>query len=112
MQFWSKGLGKRSLGIDCGSESVSVENGLVQLRGTVKPPLTWTYTITMDAADWAGCFDVALGPPVVRYLLHPKRWPLALRAAWHFAAFLWAYGMTLRGRRVVRDVSRSASGRV
>jgi hypothetical protein len=30
MEFWSKGLGKRSLGIACGTEEVSAENG----RGT------------------------------------------------------------------------------
>jgi len=98
MEFWSKGLGKRSLGIACGTEEVSVEDGLVHLRGTVQPPLSWAYTITMDEADWAGFFEIALGPTVVRYLLHPRRWHLALRAGWHFVAFLVAYTIALSRR--------------
>ena len=65
------------------------------LRGTVKPPLSWAYAVTMDQADGVGFFDVALGPAVVRYLLHPRRWPLALRAGWHFGAFLCAYAIAL-----------------
>jgi len=51
MEFWSRGLGKRSLGIACGTEAVSVENGLVHLRRTVKPPLSWAYTM---ALAWRG----------------------------------------------------------
>jgi hypothetical protein len=36
-----------------------------------------------------------LGPVVVGYLLHPRRWSVAFRAGWHFGAFLLAYAVAL-----------------
>ncbi|MFQ5697132.1 MAG: hypothetical protein ACE5IL_02475 [Myxococcota bacterium] len=91
MQFWSRGLGRRSMGIDCGTEKVAVEGNRIVLRGTVRPPLSWPYTITMDADDWVAFFELTVHPTIVRYLLHPRRWRVALRALGHLLAFLAAY---------------------
>jgi hypothetical protein len=90
MRFWSKGLGKRCLAMDCGKEAVAIDGSAMRLSGRVKPPLGWAYTITMDESDWLDFVELTLHPTMVRYLLRRRRLGLALRAAWHLSLFYLA----------------------
>jgi hypothetical protein len=83
MRFWSKGLGKRSLGMNCGKEAVQVESATMILAGKVRPPLGWAYTITMDETDWLDFIELTFHPTIVRYLTRRGRLGLALRAGWN-----------------------------
>ncbi len=91
MRFWSKGLGKRCLAMDCGKEAVAIEGSAMVLSGKVRPPLGWAYTITMDETDWLDFIELTLHPAMIRYLLHRRRFGLALRAAWHLSLFYIAF---------------------
>lgn len=93
MRFWSKGLGKRSLSMDCGKEAVSIQEQAVVLSGRVRPPLGWSYTITMDGDDWLDFIELSLHPTIIRYLLRKRRFGLALKAGWHLA---WLYATVAR----------------
>lgn len=97
MKFWSKGLGRRCLEIDCGSETPAVEGDQLALSGVVRPPLAWAYTITMDAEDWVAFMGLTLRPAVVAHLARRARWGLALRAAWHMNLFLIGLALALSG---------------
>ncbi len=97
MKFWSKGLGKRCLYVDCGSEEPSVEGDQLVLEGTTPPPLNWAYTMQMDGVDWIEFVSFALRPKVVRHMLARRRWGLALQAGWHMAWFVAAVVFTLPG---------------
>ncbi len=85
MRFWSKGLGKRSLSMDCGKEAVTIQDQTVVLSGKVRPPLGWSYTITMDGDDWLDFIELSLHPTIIRYLMRKRRLGLALKAGWHLA---------------------------
>lgn len=71
MEFWSTGLGKRSMGINVGEETVKVSENDVLLTGTVRPPLSWHYTITMDKDDWGAFIETAFHPVIISYLIKP-----------------------------------------
>ncbi len=96
MEFWSKGLGKRSsLVILCGTETAQIKDRLIVLTGQTHAPVRWTYTMTMAAEDFRDFFGLALSAPVVRILL---RRPLALlRAAGWIALFFARYALALMG---------------
>ncbi len=102
MRFWSKGLGKRCLVMDCGTESVRVDGALVVLSGRVKPPLDWAYTTTLDETDWIEFASLALHPEIVRYLACRRRVGLALRAGWHLLMLLVACTAAMVGLRFRR----------
>lgn len=95
MNFTSKGLGKRSLGMDCGKESTSVDGDHLLLSGMVRPPLKWAYTISMDQRDWVEFFETAMHPSVVGYLSRPAKMRLALTALWYLFTFMVMYTILL-----------------
>lgn len=95
MRFWSKGLGKRNLSMDCGRETVRIDGSTMTLSGRVRPPLGWAYTITMDEDDWLDFVALSLHPAIVRYLMRRSRIGLALKAAWHLTLFYTAVALCL-----------------
>lgn len=95
MQFWSKGLGKRNMNIACGSETPEVKQDAILLHGTVKPPLNWQYTITMQEEDWLAFFEVAFHPVILKYLLKPKRWRVLFAAGVQLFLFFAKYLLIL-----------------
>jgi len=107
MRFWSKGLGKRCLSMDCGKESARIEGSTVVLTGTVRPPLGWAYTITMDRADWLDFIELALNPTTVRYLMRRQRLVLALRAGWHLALLFAACAVRVPAVWIRRAIGAS-----
>lgn len=95
MYFWSKGLGKRSLHIACGTEKEGIEAGKVLLRGHTLPPLSWEYVMVMGKEDWLDFFELAFHPEILRYLLKPRRFFVAIRALLHLLLFLALYLLLL-----------------
>ena len=81
MNFTSKGLGKRSLGMDCGKESTSVDGDHLLL--------------SMDQRDWVEFFETAMHPSVVGYLSRPAKMRLALTALWYLFTFMVMYTILL-----------------
>ncbi len=112
MRFWSKGLGKRSLGMDCGKEAVQVEGATMLLAGKVRPPLGWAYTITMDEMDWLDFIELTFHPTIVRYLSRRGRLGLALRAGWNLVLLVLACAARLPAawiRRAAGTPNRKSS---
>lgn len=111
MQFWSKGLGKRSMGIDCGTERVEVQEEKMILHGKTRPPLNWQYAMEMGIKDWEEFFQVAFHPEVVKYLLYPGRWTVARKAGTHLILFLVRYiSCLLWPLRVAKGVGSGEGG--
>ncbi len=110
MKFWSKGLGKRCLVVDCGSEAASIEDGILVMAGTTPPPLSWAYTMNMDARDWEEFVQFALRPPVIRHMLARPRLRLALRAGWHLGLFVLAVCLAMPGVWLRALLGRTPAG--
>lgn len=84
MRFWSAGLGRRSeLHIACGTETPERRDRELVLVGTVRSPVTWEYTITMDGASWEEIVDIGLAPEFARFIAsRPHRWRLLALLGW------------------------------
>ena len=95
MEFWSTGLGKRSMGISVGEETVTVAGNDVFLKGTVRPPLSWHYTITMDKDDWIEFLEMAFHPVIIRYLIKPGKRHIMLKAGANLFLFFAKYFLYL-----------------
>ncbi len=92
MFFWSKGLGRSSyLVMDLGTEEIAVEDGRVLLRGRVSKPVTWSYTITLEAEDWDDFFRVAFAPETARYLGRAERFAELFGLARFLGRFVVGY---------------------
>jgi hypothetical protein len=87
MEFWSKGLGRRSLVLDLGRERVEADVDQVALTGNVSAPVTWNYIMYVDARDWTELFDLALRREMASYLLARTR----LGALARLTAFLFKF---------------------
>ncbi|MAE94669.1 MAG: hypothetical protein CL910_08420 [Deltaproteobacteria bacterium] len=77
MEFWSKGLGKKTiaLGLTKGESLVSHE-GLC-LKGTMDEPVSWEYVMLLDEPDIADFFAILQEPNLARYIHDsPRRWHL------------------------------------
>ncbi len=95
MEFWSTGLGKKSMGIRVGEEAVKVAGNDVLLTGTVRPPLSWHYTITMDKDDWVEFLETAFHPVIVSYLIKPGKWRVMFKAGINLLLFFAKYSFYL-----------------
>lgn len=91
MEFWSTGLGKRSMGISIGEETIKVPGNEVLLTGTVRPPLSWHYTIVMDKEDWVEFLETAFHPVIISYLVKPGKRHIMLKAGTNLFLFFTKY---------------------
>jgi hypothetical protein len=87
MEFWSKGLGRRSLVLEPGSETVETDAERVALAGTVSAPVNWSYIMYVGPLDWRELFELALRREMATYLLCRRR----LRALARLTAFLFKF---------------------
>lgn len=69
MRFWSKGLGERELVIDLSKGKLTMEEGKVLMRGTIKEPVSWNYEITLFKEDVRGILRVALSIQGIVYFM-------------------------------------------
>jgi len=82
MQFWSKGLGKRTLELKLRNAKVIKSGNLLYLKGDLEEPVSWDYIMPIDSAD-LGEFLGLLGQPEVAEFLYrsPQRGRLYLSLA-------------------------------
>ncbi len=77
MEFWSKGLGKKTIemGLSKG-ESLLTEDSLC-LRGIMEEPVSWEYVMLLDEADIRDFFALLQEPGLAKFVYRsPNRWSL------------------------------------
>jgi len=77
MEFWSKGLGKRTIALTLTKgESLKSEETLC-LRGNMEEPVSWEYIMKLDADDLVDFFGLLREPSVADFVFDsPNRWEL------------------------------------
>jgi hypothetical protein len=95
MEFWSKGLGRRSLVLELGSEKVEADAQRVALSGNVAAPVTWNYIMYLEPRDWTRFFELALRGEMATYLLCRRRATALLRLTAFLGRFAVLYLLAL-----------------
>ncbi len=80
--------------VDIGKEKVEILDGKIILSGTVKPPLSWHYSITMDGNDWIEFFEIAFHPTIISYLIEHRKWKVLISSGINLLLFLIKYTLT------------------
>jgi hypothetical protein len=77
MEFWSKGLGKKTIAMGLSSgESMMSEDSLC-LKGIMDEPVSWEYVMLLDEDDLNDFFAILQEPSLARYIHRsPNRWRL------------------------------------
>ena len=77
MEFWSKGLGKRTIALQL-SKSESIKSGdMLYLKGQMEAPVSWEYIMSLKEDDILDFFSLLEDPAVADYLYtSPNRWRL------------------------------------
>jgi hypothetical protein len=77
MDFWSKGLGKKTIRLYL-SKGESIKSGeLLYLRGQMEAPVDWAYIMPMRGEDIIDFFALLKDPTVAAFIHRsPKRWQL------------------------------------
>jgi len=77
MEFWSKGLGKRTINLSLAKGESLRSEGTVCLRGTMEEPVSWEYIMKLTGDDIADFFALLKGPAMADHLFDsPRRWQL------------------------------------
>lgn len=95
MEFWSKGLGRRSLILPLGEERVEADEEQVALSGNTRAPVTWSYIMYLGRSDWTEFFEVALRPEIGSYLLCRRRLGALVRLTAFLLKFVALYASAL-----------------
>lgn len=111
MEFWSKGLGKKTIamGLTAGESLVSEE--ALCLKGIMEEPVSWEYVMLLDEADIADFFAILQEPSLAKYIhSSPNRWHLYAGMAKGGAQVAWraivamskrSFGSEVQEERVV-----------
>jgi hypothetical protein len=77
MDFWSKGLGKKTIQLRL-SKGESLKSGdSLYLRGQMEAPVDWEYIMPMNGDDLIDFFGLLKDPSVVAFVHDsPRRWQL------------------------------------
>ena len=77
MQFWSKGLGKKTIQLYM-SKGESLTGGeFLYLRGTMEAPVSWEYIMPMRGEDIVDFFALLKDPAIAQFVhSSPRRWQL------------------------------------
>lgn len=80
MDFWSKGLGKRTVTVDLANGEAVKSGDALYLKGTMEEPITWDYIMRLRTDDIVE-FVTLLRDPRVAEFVHgsPHRWRLYAR---------------------------------
>ena len=68
MKLWSKGLGTKTLVLNLGEGKPTVATEGLLIKGTIKEPVWWDYTITMTEQDLVDILKIAVNIETVDYL--------------------------------------------
>jgi hypothetical protein len=77
MEFWSKGLGKKTIAMGLSNGESLVSEDALCLRGIMEEPVSWEYVMLLDEADIKDFFALLQEPGLAKYIhSSPNRWPL------------------------------------
>lgn len=103
MQFWSKGLGKKTIQLYLSKGETIASGDTLYLQGQMEAPVSWEYIMPMGGDDLVDFFELLKEPDVARYIhASPRRWQL-------YGAMV-VQGLLLAGL-VLRQALRHAFGR-
>ncbi len=77
MEFWSKGLGKKTIAMAFSKgEAIVAEDGLC-VRGIMDAPVSWEYVMLLEETDLRDFFALLQEPSFARYVHNsPNRWSI------------------------------------
>ena len=77
MDFWSKGLGKRTVAIGLTRGESLLSEEAICLKGTMDEPVSWEYVMLLTTSDLMDFFTLLKEPEIARYIhASPNRWRL------------------------------------
>jgi hypothetical protein len=77
MEFWSKGLGKKTIAMGLSNGESLVSEDALCLRGIMEEPVSWEYVMLLDEADIKDFFALLQEPGLAKYVhSSPNRWRL------------------------------------
>lgn len=90
MEFWSKGLGKKTIAMGLTKGESTVSTDALCLKGVMEEPIPWEYVMLMDEDDLVDFFALLQEPAFASYVHRsPNRWKIyasfalgALQIAW------------------------------
>jgi hypothetical protein len=104
MEFWSKGLGTKTLVLDLSRGRTQRNQDVLYLDGRMEPPVEWDYIMPMRGQDILDFFDLLADPGLARYVHRsPNRR--------HLYAALVGHGLGLAGL-VLLHIARRVLGLV
>lgn len=101
MQFWSKGLGNRTVSLRLANGEAVKSGDLLYVRGHTEEPVVWEYIMPLRGSDFTEFLTLLREPRIVEYLYRsPHRWRLYGTLLVGGVRFLWRlFAFSLVGRR-------------
>ena len=82
MNFWSKGLGKKTIDLYLGKGEAQKGVDRLYVKGRVEAPVSWEYIILLHDEDLADFFALLRDPAMADYVYRmPGRWRLLAQIA-------------------------------
>jgi len=77
MEFWSKGLGKKTIEMGLTKGEVLLSEDALCLQGVMEEPVPWEYVMLLDEADIRDFFALLSEPGLAKFIhSSPNRWSL------------------------------------
>lgn len=77
MNFWSKGLGRRTIDLRLSAGEALNGGDKLYVRGRMEAPVSWEYIMRLRTDDLADFFELLRDPVLVDYVYgSPERWRL------------------------------------
>jgi len=99
MEFWSKGLGKKTIALHLSRGESLVGEEALCLKGIMEEPVSWEYVMLLDDADLVDFFALLREPGLARYIhSSPGRWKLYAGLVTGGAQIAWLASLALLKR--------------
>jgi hypothetical protein len=77
MEFWSKGLGKKTIALALTEGETQVSEEALCLKGVMDEPVSWEYVMLLEETDMVDFLAILQEPSLARYIhSSPNRWHL------------------------------------
>lgn len=100
MQFWSKGLGRRTISLRLRDGEAVKSGDLLYVRGRTEEPVSWDYVMPLAGSDLVEFVTLLRDPAIAEFMYRsPRRWRLYRRLAVggiRFVALLLVDGLRRR----------------
>lgn len=79
MQFWSKGLGRRTISLRLVNGDSVKSGDLLYVRGSTEEPVVWDYAMMLASTDLVEFVTLLRDPAIAKFLYRsPRRWHIYL----------------------------------